>query len=164
MILGVAQVAGAKVDLGTCKPPKPPVQPPKPPVNPPTYEKSPCKTCKPPRPPVYPPISTIRPLTPGKPCSPKSCKAIITKIRTVCGTDIDINFCLNLRVNIDFLRLDSLKCRMVVSAAQIAGVSVDLGVCNRLDSNEYNDHSHPNNSGYGYGGGHRNNEAGRYHY
>ncbi|KAK9766928.1 hypothetical protein K7432_003642 [Basidiobolus ranarum] len=133
----------------TCKPPKPPVEPPtpeeppvnpptpeEPPVNPPKPEKPPCKTCKPPRPPVYPP-------TPGKPCSPKSCEAIIAKMRTLCGIKIDMKFCLNLRINIDFLRLESLKCRVILGAAQIAGVKVDLGLCNRLNGKtriDYNGH------------------------
>ncbi|KAK9766359.1 hypothetical protein K7432_004604 [Basidiobolus ranarum] len=145
----------------TCKPPKPPVIPPspeeppvspptpeEPPVNPPTPEKPPCKTCKPPRPPVYPP-------TPGKPCSPKSCEAIIAKMHTLCGIKIDMKFCLNLRINIDFLRLESLKCRVILGAAQIAGVNADLGLCNRLNGKtrvDYDGHNgYERKSKYGNG-------------
>ncbi|KAK9753057.1 hypothetical protein K7432_017982 [Basidiobolus ranarum] len=102
-------------------------------------------------------MPSIRPPTPGKPCSPKSCKAIITKIRTVCGTDIDINFCLNLSIDIDLLRLERLKCRVIVGAAQLAGVRVSPGVCNLLDGrihigfNERNHFRHNVRYGHGYG-------------
>ncbi|KAK9761293.1 hypothetical protein K7432_013913 [Basidiobolus ranarum] len=67
------------------------------------------------------------------PHTSKSCEAIIAKIHTLCGANIDVSVCLNLGINIDLLRLDRLKCRVIVDAAQIAGVSVELGVCDLFD-------------------------------
>ncbi|ORX93878.1 hypothetical protein K493DRAFT_302390 [Basidiobolus meristosporus CBS 931.73] len=123
------------------KPSKPPVQPP---AYPPTTPEKPCKSCQPP---TYPP-------TTGKPRYPKSCETIIAKIHTLCGAKIDLGVCLRLGVDIDLLRLERLKCRVIVGAAQLVGVSVNPSVCNLLDGKirvGYNRHG-------GYTGGH----TGRY--
>ncbi|ORX93877.1 hypothetical protein K493DRAFT_374606 [Basidiobolus meristosporus CBS 931.73] len=138
------------------KPSKPPVQPP---AYPPTTPEKPCKSCQPP---TYPP-------TTGKPRYPKSCETIIAKIHTLCGAKIDLGVCLRLGVDIDLLRLERLKCRVIVGAAQLVGVSVNPSVCNLLDGkirvgysrhSGYTDrHSSGHNSGYdsnrngGYNGG-----------
>ncbi|KAK9670897.1 hypothetical protein K7432_017281 [Basidiobolus ranarum] len=92
---------------------KPAVQPPTPPTQPPAYPIQ-----------SSPPVSTRH---------SKSCETIIAKIHTLCGANIDVSVCLSLGINIDLLRLDRLKCRVIVDAAQIAGVSVELGVCNLFD-------------------------------
>ncbi|ORX93875.1 hypothetical protein K493DRAFT_302387 [Basidiobolus meristosporus CBS 931.73] len=142
------------------KPSKPPVQPP---AYPPTTPEKPCKSCQPPNPPSYPPAPEkpckscqppTYPPTTGKPRYPKSCETIIAKIHTLCGAKIDLGVCLRLGVDIDLLRLERLKCRVVVGAAQLVGVSVNPSVCNLLDGKirvGYNRHG-------GYTGGH----SGRY--
>ncbi|KAK9670896.1 hypothetical protein K7432_017280, partial [Basidiobolus ranarum] len=63
----------------------------------------------------------------------KSCEMIMAKIHTLYGANIDVSVCLNLGINIDLLRLARLKCCVIVDAAQIASVSVELEVCNLFD-------------------------------
>ncbi|KAK9761294.1 hypothetical protein K7432_013914 [Basidiobolus ranarum] len=87
----------------------------------------------PPMPPSQPPVYPDQATVPKAPSHSKSCEAIIAKIHTLCGANIDVSVCLNLGINIGLLRLDRLKCRVIVDAAQIAGVSVELGVCNLFD-------------------------------
>ncbi|KAK9761295.1 hypothetical protein K7432_013915, partial [Basidiobolus ranarum] len=61
-------------------------------------------------PPAQPPVHPDQLPTPISPRHSKSCEAIIAKIHTLCGANIDVSICLNLGINIDLLRLDRLKC------------------------------------------------------